>query len=163
MRLAAFDADGRPIAVHFQSTHFKLEVAVVVLLRRIANGQLPMLVRNDHFACPVLLGRHPCSDRLGTDLTYYRGSTPLLLIKRYMNTEQAFEYRGCHFLCRAVEINEISFEPHVRYVSGVPGVQPVDLPRDSAAYNTEVEAMRHAEEQAVRWVHDHTGDGQGQF
>ena len=34
---------------------------------------------------------------------------------------------------------------------------------DEIAYATRAEAMRHAQQQATRWVHDRTGDGQGQF
>ncbi|BEP57757.1 hypothetical protein GmRootV118_50010 [Variovorax sp. V118] len=34
---------------------------------------------------------------------------------------------------------------------------------DNVAYGSEAEALRHAEQQAVRWAHDRTGDGQGRF
>jgi len=44
------------------------------------------------------------------------------------------------------------------------GQPDVELPADTdnASYGTEAEALRHAEQQAIRWVHDRTGDGQGQ-
>ena len=40
----------------------------------------------------------------------------------------------------------------------------IELPADTdnASYGSEPEALRHAEQQAMRWVHDRTGDGQGQ-
>jgi hypothetical protein len=34
---------------------------------------------------------------------------------------------------------------------------------DNDAYGSEAEALRHAEQQAIRWAHDRSGDGQGQF
>ncbi|MET3371378.1 hypothetical protein ABIC89_000411 [Variovorax boronicumulans] len=43
--------------------------------------------------------------------------------------------------------------------------QETQLPNDTEeiVYGTEAEATRHAEQQAMRWVHDRTGDGRGQF
>jgi hypothetical protein len=39
------------------------------------------------------------------------------------------------------------------------------LPPDTeeVGYATKQEALRHAEQQAMRWVHDRTGTGQAQF
>jgi hypothetical protein len=34
---------------------------------------------------------------------------------------------------------------------------------DNVAYGSEAEALRHAEQQAIRWVHDRTGGGQGEL
>ncbi|MDM0002740.1 hypothetical protein QTI24_29370 [Variovorax sp. J22P240] len=43
--------------------------------------------------------------------------------------------------------------------------EETQLPNDTEeiVYGTEAEAIRHGEQQAMRWVHDRTGDGQGQF
>ena len=40
--------------------------------------------------------------------------------------------------------------------------QPTRLPQDADPYATAEEALRHGQQQAMRWVHDRTGDGQGQ-
>lgn len=80
-----------------------------------------------------------------------------------MNLDMPFEYRECRFICSVVELGGDLFQPHVLYQFGVPGVEQVELPRDSEPYSTSAEALRHAQQQAVRWVHDRIGDGQGQF
>jgi len=78
-------------------------------------------------------------------------------------TVAPFEYRGCHFTFCIVARGPEAFEPHVLYRYGVPGLEQQPLPQDAEAYAGAAEAMRHAEQQAVRWVHDRTGDGQGRF
>ena len=79
-----------------------------------------------------------------------------------MNIHQNFEYNGCRFVCSVVHLNNISFEPHVLYERGLPGVESMALAQDGAPYASQPEAMRHAEQQAIRWVHDRTGHGQGE-
>ncbi|WP_371436597.1 hypothetical protein [Polaromonas sp.] len=42
-------------------------------------------------------------------------------------------------------------------------MEQIALPVDADPYDSVAEAWRHGEQQAVRWVHDHTGDGPGRF
>lgn len=74
-----------------------------------------------------------------------------------------FIYRGCQFLCGVTQTDKGLYAPLVRYDRGLPDVEQFVLPPDAEPYGTPAEAMRHAEQQAMRWVHDRTGDGQGQF
>ena len=76
---------------------------------------------------------------------------------------QPFHYRGHDFMCAAYRVGDETFQPRVLYLRGNDSVQQVELPQDSDAYASSMEALRHAEQQAVRWVHDHTGDAQGRF
>jgi hypothetical protein len=78
-------------------------------------------------------------------------------------TETPFTYRGCDFVLRVEQTGDAAFLPHVVYLSGVEGQEQAALVIDTDAYGTAAEAQRHAEQQAMRWVHDRTGDGQGQF
>ena len=78
-------------------------------------------------------------------------------------TVAPFEYHGCHFTFCIVARGPEAYEPHVLYRYGLPGLEQQPLPQDTEAYAGAEEAMRHAEQQAVRWVHDRTGDGQGRF
>ena len=80
-----------------------------------------------------------------------------------MNSTFNFEYQGCHFMCIAVKKDNSLYLPRVVYQFGVPGHPQGPLPIDTEPYATEAEAIRHAQQQAVRWVHDMQGDGQGQF
>ena len=75
-----------------------------------------------------------------------------------------FTYRGWFFLCRAERIDDQTYRPVVRCQRHGNTDQDIELPADTdnASYATEAEALRHAEQQAMRWVHDRTGDGQGQ-
>lgn len=75
---------------------------------------------------------------------------------------QLFLYRGCVFSCVPQQQPGQTFGIQVNYVSGPLG-PPADLPVDTEPYQSEAEARRHGEQQAMRWVHDRTGDGQGQF
>ncbi|MDP9900762.1 hypothetical protein [Variovorax ginsengisoli] len=79
------------------------------------------------------------------------------------STDRPFLYHGCTFTCSAVQTATNLFTPHVRYEHGLPGLEQMALPVDTAPYLSADEALRHAEQQAVRWVHDRTGDGQGRF
>lgn len=75
---------------------------------------------------------------------------------------QHFHYRGCVFSCTALPCPGGTFGVRVRYLSGAHGPAE-DLPEDTEPYRSEAEAQRHGQQQAMRWVHDRTGDGQGQF
>ena len=72
-----------------------------------------------------------------------------------------FAYRGWAFLCGAREEEPDTFKPMTLRLSD--GGGQTALPPDTEAYGTEAEAVRHAEQQAMRWVNDRTADGQGQF
>ena len=76
-----------------------------------------------------------------------------------------FTYRGWVFLCRAERIDDMTYRPVVRCQGRADQPEDIELPddTDNASYGTEVEALRHAEQQEVRWVHDRTSDGQGQM
>lgn len=76
-----------------------------------------------------------------------------------------FSYGGRLFLCRTERLDNQTYRPVVVCRAPTPDGEDIQLPDDTenASYGTEAEALRHAEQQAVRWVHDRTGDGQGQF
>ncbi len=75
--------------------------------------------------------------------------------------DRPFTYRGCHFICSASAAAGSLYQPHVLYQHGLGGLEQMALPLDTEPYASAAEALRHAEQQAVRWVHDRTGDGQG--
>lgn len=75
----------------------------------------------------------------------------------------SFHYRGCEFQCSVTSPTPGTYLPHVLYRGGLPGEEQLALPIDTEAYGSLEEARRHAEQQAVRWVHDRSGDGQGRF
>ena len=77
--------------------------------------------------------------------------------------EQPFDYRSCHFLCRVRQTGPAAFQPSVLYRYGLMTLEDIALPDDTEPYASAAEALRHAQQQAVRWVHDRTGDGQGRF
>lgn len=79
-----------------------------------------------------------------------------------------FTYLGWWFSCGTRRVDDETFEPLVfcrMDADGVPQGPSRRLPpdTDNTAYGSEAEALRHAEQQAIRWAHDRTGDGQGQF
>ncbi|RTD84276.1 hypothetical protein EJO68_32990 [Variovorax atrisoli] len=76
-----------------------------------------------------------------------------------------FIYRGWRFEFSARPVGSGCFEPVVVCLGHGPRPVETRLPNDTdeIAYATRAEAMRHAQQQAMRWVHDRTGDGQGQF
>ncbi|WP_394791971.1 hypothetical protein [Rhodoferax sp.] len=80
-----------------------------------------------------------------------------------MNSYLPFAYHGCQFVCAAVPTGAGLYQPQVLYQFGLPGLEQIALPQDTEPYATDAEAMRHAEQQAVRWVHDRSAGGQGQF
>ena len=77
--------------------------------------------------------------------------------------DRLFQYKNCFFLLSVVPSGSDLFTPHVLYERGLAGIERMGLPIDTEPYASAAEAWRHAEQQAVRWVHDRTGDGQGQF
>ncbi|VWX62480.1 conserved hypothetical protein [Burkholderiales bacterium 8X] len=74
-----------------------------------------------------------------------------------------FVYRGFHFVCRAEPQVSGVYRPLVTLLQGGQDGEKMALPQDIDPYNTEQEALRHAEQQAMRWVHDRSGDPRGQF
>ena len=76
----------------------------------------------------------------------------------------SLEYRGFRFELRA-EPACGGYEPIVVLVRTPADEEEMQLPRDTEeiVYGTEAEAIRHGEQQAMRWVHDRTGTGQVQF
>ena len=74
----------------------------------------------------------------------------------------AFAYRGHAFFCSAVPTAEGLFQPVVTCVGPSPPGARAVLPQDAEPYATEAEALRHAEQQAMKWVHEHENDGRGQ-
>lgn len=80
-----------------------------------------------------------------------------------LTSDHRFDYHGCTFTCSVVETATGLFASHVRYEHGISGVEQIILPEDTDPYASSAEALRHAEQQAVRWVHDRTGDGRGRF
>lgn len=74
------------------------------------------------------------------------------------------EYRGFRFELDA-ESAPGGYRPVVVLLRTPEHEQETQLPNDTEeiVYGTEAEAIRHAEQQAMRWVHDRTGDGRGQF
>lgn len=78
-------------------------------------------------------------------------------------TPTPFSFGGRTFVCAARRTQAGLFQPVVmcQAVEGHGGV--TQLPSDTEPYATAAEALRHAEQQAVRWMHDRSGDGQGRF
>lgn len=81
-----------------------------------------------------------------------------------MTDGHALEYRGFRFELRADAVRG-GYQPVVVLVRTPADEEEKQLPSDTeeVVYGTEAEAVRHAEEQAMRWVHDRTGTGQTQF
>ncbi|MDM0046792.1 hypothetical protein QTH91_20035 [Variovorax dokdonensis] len=80
-------------------------------------------------------------------------------------SRREMRYRGWHFAYAALPAPGGHFTPVVELLSDGHAQESGLLPLDTEdiAYATEDEALRHAQQQAMRWVHDRTGDGQGQF
>ncbi|CAA2109717.1 hypothetical protein [Variovorax paradoxus] len=76
----------------------------------------------------------------------------------------SLEYRGFRFELRA-EPQQGGYRPVVALLRTPATEEEALLPDDTEeiVYGTAAEATRHAEQQAMRWVHDRTGDGRGQF
>ena len=82
-------------------------------------------------------------------------------------SERPFIYRGYRFRLQ-VEVTDAGyFQPTAAHYGERGGervterserdAKPMALPPDGDPYRTEAEAWRHAEQQAIRWVHDRTG------
>jgi len=69
--------------------------------------------------------------------------------------DQEFLYQGCRFLCGVRRTGAESFAAHAAYRDGLPGVAPMTLPADTEAYGTAAEALRHAQQNAMRWTQAH--------
>lgn len=74
-----------------------------------------------------------------------------------------FSYGGRQFLCRAERLDDETYRPVVTCRAASASQTDMQLPIDTenAAYATEAEALRHAEQQAMRWVKDHPGEHPG--
>lgn len=64
-------------------------------------------------------------------------------------------YRGYRFVCGVMQLGDELFQPIVRYVSGPGNIPAHALLKDTSPYRTLIEARRHAELQAIRWVHEY--------
>lgn len=76
-----------------------------------------------------------------------------------------FTYLGRFFLCRAERLDDQAYRPVVVCKGRTPEQPDIELPddTDNVSYGTEAEALRHAEQQAMRWVHDWAGERQAQL
>lgn len=76
----------------------------------------------------------------------------------------SLEYRGFRFELR-VEAQRGGYRPVVLVVRTPADEEETQLANDTEeiVYSTAEEAIRHGEQQSMRWVHDRTGDRQGQF
>lgn len=70
-----------------------------------------------------------------------------------------FTHDGHLFLCRAERLDDETYRPVVTLRAASAEQADVQLPIDTetAAYATEAEALRHAQQQAMRWRRDHPG------
>lgn len=76
--------------------------------------------------------------------------------------ESNFSYRGCRFACTTQRTGANIYVARVQHLQGLGDLEGYELPQDADPYSTEAEALRHAEQQAIRWVNDRTRDGRGQ-
>lgn len=98
-------------------------------------------------------------------------STRIIVPEDILNTDawerapgsRSFAYRGIRFTLSVQAHGTGLFMPRVLYLTGLPDTEQTLLPEDSDPYAWAAEAWRHAEQQAVRWANDRSGDGQGQF
>lgn len=74
-----------------------------------------------------------------------------------------FSFAGRTFVCAARRNATGMYQPVVICQANDSQGGVTELPSDTEPYLTVAEALRHAEQQAVRWMHDRTGDGQGRF
>ncbi len=77
--------------------------------------------------------------------------------------DRHFVYQRCHFICSAKVAGDGRYQPSILYQYGLNGLEQMMLPIDSGPYGSAVEAHRHAERQAIRWVHDRAEDEKGRF
>lgn len=69
-----------------------------------------------------------------------------------MSKTVLFVYRGYHFLCTAEKEKPAQFRPVLIRRLGWPSDKTVVLLGDTDLCRTEAEALRHAEQQAMKWV-----------
>jgi hypothetical protein len=69
-----------------------------------------------------------------------------------MSRSVVFVYRGYHFLCSAEKERPGQFRPVVIRQLGWPSEKQVLLMNDADLCRTEAEALRHAEQQAIKWA-----------
>ncbi|MBT2325139.1 hypothetical protein J7E62_22670 [Variovorax paradoxus] len=69
-----------------------------------------------------------------------------------MSKTLIFVYRGYHFLCTSEKEGPARFRPVLLRQLGWPIDKLVDLLSDSDLCRTEAEALRHAEQQAMKWA-----------
>jgi hypothetical protein len=73
-----------------------------------------------------------------------------------MSKNVLFVYRGYHFLCTAEKEKPAQFRPVVIRRLGWPSEKQIVLLGDTDLCRTEAEALRHAEQQAMKWVDSRT-------
>lgn len=91
------------------------------------------------------------------------GSTAMTDDSTPISDGHSLEYRGFRFELRTAPVPG-GYQPIVVVVRTPADEEETQLPNDTEeiVYGTEAEATRHAEQQAMRWVHDRTGDAQPQ-
>ena len=78
----------------------------------------------------------------------------------------SFAYQDFEFFCSAEPIPTGVSRPTAvltKAAGGGPTRFTLPADTDEIGYATKQEALRHAEQQALRWVHDRTGTGQAGF
>jgi hypothetical protein len=68
---------------------------------------------------------------------------------------QAFEYRGCSFVCMAEEVGHGLFAPRVLYQADARPGEGIAIALDVGPCTSAVEALQLAEREAARWVDRH--------
>ena len=75
----------------------------------------------------------------------------------------SFNYQDFYFRFELNQSADHYFQSRVFCIKGPLIEEAIELLPDTAPYRTEAKALRHAEQHAVRWVHDRSGDPRGQF
>lgn len=68
---------------------------------------------------------------------------------------QAFEYRGCSFVCMADEVEPGLFAPRVLYQADAAPCDGIAIALDAVPCASAAEALQQAEAEAARWVDRH--------
>lgn len=79
-----------------------------------------------------------------------------------MSFEERIDLWEHAFICRAEPDGSGRYLARLDYAGG-PAFIADELPADELGHGSAEEALRQAQLQAMRWVHDRTGDAQGQF
>ena len=69
-----------------------------------------------------------------------------------MSRSIVFVYRGYHFVCSTEKEGRAQYRPILIRELGWPSEKRVLLMNDADLCRTEAEALRHAEEQAIKWA-----------